>query len=227
MVRRIAKVFAVLAVVIVAAIFLLPTFAAQDGRSLRTSILVGTSGGEVLHFEEGTNFLGLPQISIVDIGGVSISYIRWLTDYQATSPDYSQYSIISPSSVKVELFYVRSTSPPDFPSCGVLVDDQITVAGNFDVATWYSIGETFMGRTAPNDETVKITAAEINAAANSGCMTGGTGISFFLKYTITVSVQAIGEGPTPTDTVQELVTTTLSIELGSITGVTDTTVSSG
>ncbi len=239
MVRRFVKVLAVLAVVIVAVIFILPAFTQADLRTLRTSIFVGTSDGERQHFAQDTGAWPFPPNTIVKIGGVSISYIRWLTDYQATSPDYTQYTVVTPSSVRVELFYevpcggIGEPPCPDpgsgplLASCGVLVDDSIAVAGDFNVATWYSIGADFMGNAAPNDETARVTAAAISVAANSGCVTSGPGTVFSLAYTITISVQAIGVGTTPTDSVQELLSTSISIELGSITGVVSTTVESG
>ena len=113
MVRKVVGIAVAFVVVILFAVFLLPSFGGPPIPGLQTSIFVGTPQGEILHFAEGTNALGLPTTSIVQVGGTQITYIRWLTTYTAASADYAQYTVVSSSSVKVQLFALLG--PPLLP----------------------------------------------------------------------------------------------------------------
>lgn len=230
MVRRIVKIGAVIAVVILVAVFLLPSFGMPPGedQNLSTDVLVGTPDGERLIYVEDPFFPWWPvPATVVKLSDTTISYIRWKTDYQALSDDYTQYNLIAPSSVSVELFRIVTTT--EKVSCGFLVqviEDIVAVSvTQYDVGVWYSVGADFMGRAPPEDHTAKVLASEIIDLAQSGCdRSFGT---FILQYVIVITVKAVGEPPTPKFRVAGLYDTTINLDIGKITGSESTTKSSG
>lgn len=220
---RWVKVVGVLGVVAVILFVMLPSLQAKE-TGQQTDIFVGTEGGEEqVIYDENAGFW---PATIVKLGGVTITYVRWVTTFIAASEDYSKYVIATGSKVEAELSKYVSSTPPTFDLCGVLASESITTPAlgkEFDVGTTYNVAQGFMGKA--ETETLKILAASIISLAKSGCGTDeGT---FILKYTIIMNIRAVGIGTAPTATIQGVYSTALSLTTGSITGSESTTRSSG
>lgn len=205
MVRRILKVAAVLAVVIIAVYFLLPGFQ-NSGEGFSTSIFVGTPDGEVQVYTEDPGNIFTPQ-TILTVSGTTISYIRWETDYKAVSPDYDQYTVPSGN------LEVIAIQPSDTVCDGPLKSLEFTVATVRDVDIWYDL------------VSVNVTADWIlSHVQTNGCPLSG---DYTLRYTVSLTVQAIGIGELPTDTDSGIYNTVVTLQMGSITAVETTTSGSG
>lgn len=214
MVRRIVKVGAVIAVAILAAIFLLPGFI-TPGQGFLTFLTVGTpQGEEVIIYSEDPAFS--PQ-TIIRIQGVTVDYLFWSTSFLAESPDYTQYTIPTGQAV-------LGLRNPDGTRCGANIKSlSFSPTGLYDVGTRYSVGKDLIGTA--DGSTIRVTAARILAQIdNNGCPTSGT---FTLRYLIQLQVEASGIGDLPKDTVIKTYETPITLAEGSITLTEDTTSGSG
>ena len=213
MVRRILKIGAVLAVVVIAAIFLLPAFQAPAQGFRTTVIAVGNDGVERVVFSEEPDLLA----SVVRLQGVAVDTIKWTSTFLAQSPDYTNYTITTGQ-------YTLGLKNPDGTACGPLGGKlkgaSFSPLREFQVGIWYSVGVDIIG--TGGGETTLVTAAKIVLqVANNGCPTTGT---FTLVYTIQIQVEAVGVGAVPTDTVVKTYVTPISLVAGTITLTEDTVV---
>lgn len=201
--RRVKIALALVTVAVLFAVFLLPGFA--EGESgFSTSVFVGTPDGEEVVYDEDGGLFGA---TIAQVSGTTITYIRWETEYQAVSDDYTSYTIPSGTLVVEAL-------KPTGGVCGpALKDLTFSIGAERDVEVWYPL--TSYNLTAE---------ALVNHIDTHGCPLEG---DYTLRYRVSLTVQAVGVGELPTDTDSGTYLTTVSLTAGSIEAIESTTSTSG
>jgi len=208
--RMLIVIIAVVIVISLIAIFVLPAVLTRGG--LSTAIVItDLSGKQTTIYQDS-----VPFASVVNAAGIAMNQIAWYTTFTAASTNYQQYTILSNSTYKYGLFYGSQ------PTIGALLSGTTTQCSffsvglvtwpNLNVGTKYNLGD----RNGPaGSAVISASASGIINWIGASCPT--TGASFWLKYQVSLTVQAQGIGVLPYATYSQSVYTPISISAGSIT----------
>lgn len=209
--RILIAVIALIIVVALVAVFVLPSVLPRGGLSTAV-VITDPSGKQTTIYQDS-----VPFASVVNAAGVSLNLIAWYTTFTASSTNYQQYTILSNSTYKFGLFVGSQPTPQALLSgastqCSFFSVNLVTWP-SLNVGTKYNLGDR--NGASPAGSAVISTSASGIINWIAACPT--TGASFWLKYQVTLTVQAQGIGVLPYATYSESVYTPISISAGSIT----------
>jgi hypothetical protein len=206
-------------VILLAALTLLGVF---QGKTLSTTVVIWDMNGKPQTVYQDSGGPSPPAGSIASINGVAISQISWYTSFKVTSSGYTQFTATAAQDA-TGMFYgsqptdqaLFSGSAVQCPNYSTATRDRGTWGPSLAVGTTYDYGTLNRGTGTPPQAVQTATSYTILSYWGQGnCATVGT---YWVRYSISITVQAVGQGSTlPTATYTEKVYTQVVIGSGTI-----------
>lgn len=169
-----------------------------------------------------------PALSVARVGGVAISTINFYTGYTVSSKDYASF-IVKNGGVNLVMEYLNPTG--QWVPCGTdtvfygAISPGQSAYPLGDYGLKYSASATSISGGSPWNTgvpTMSITGAylaqyAVNKSCLQPCATSGCGgVSYRLKYGVTVAIEAVGVGTVPSAIYSQVVTFSYSLDVGSV-----------